>query len=301
MPKQSIRNVTVAGTGVLGAQIAFQTAFHGFDVTVYDINDTVLEGAKAKFTALKQTYIAEVGATQAAVDAAFDRIAYSSDLKTAVADADLMIEAVPENVDIKRAFYAELAKVAPPSTIFASNSSTMLPSQFAAFTGRPEHFLNLHFANQIWTHNTAEIMGHPGTDPAVFDAVVAFAKAIGMVALPLKKEQPGYLLNTLLIPMLNAALQLLVNEVADAQTIDKTWMVANSIGMGPFAILDIVGLTTAYNIIRNGAEQSKDPVQLRIAEYLKTNYIDKGKLGAASGEGFYHYPNPAYAQPDFLT
>jgi 3-hydroxyacyl-CoA dehydrogenase len=301
MTIQPIKKVTVAGTGVLGAQIAFQTAYHGFDVVVYDITDAVLEGAKAKFNGLKATYMADMGATQAEVDASYARIGYSSNLGVAIADADLMIEAVPENIEIKRSFYSELAKVAPEKTIFASNSSTMLPSQFAAFTGRPARFLNLHFANQIWRHNTAEIMGHPGTDKAVYDTVVDFAKHIGMVALELHKEQPGYLLNSLLIPMLNAALQLLVNEVADAPTIDKTWMVANATGMGPFAILDIVGLTTAYNITKMGADRSGDPVQTKIADYLKTNFIDKGKLGAATGEGFYTYPNPAYRQPDFLT
>ena len=110
----------------------------------------------------------------------------------------------------------------------------MLPSQFAESTGRPEKFLALHFANEIWKHNTAEIMGHPGTDKNVFNDIVAFSKAIGMVALPLQKEQPGYIVNSLLVPLLSAATNLLVNEVADAETIDKTWMVATGAPTGPF-------------------------------------------------------------------
>jgi 3-hydroxybutyryl-CoA dehydrogenase len=176
----------------------------------------------------------------------------------------------------------------------------MLPSQFAAYTKRPEKFLALHFANEIWKHNTAEIMGHPGTETEVFDAVVAFTKTIGMVALPLHKEQPGYILNSLLVPLLTAATNLLVNGVSDVETIDKTWMVATGAPVGPFGILDVVGITTAYNINKMAADATQDPIKIKTVEYLKENFIDKGKLGVDTGEGFYKYPNPAYKKDGFL-
>ncbi|GAE48099.1 3-hydroxybutyryl-CoA dehydrogenase [Mesobacillus boroniphilus JCM 21738] len=128
--------------------------------------------------------------------------------------------------------------------MFATNTSTLLPSQFADATGRPEKFLALHFANEIWKNNTAEVMMHPGTDKEVFNDLLEFAKAIGMVALPLYKEQPGYILNSLLVPFLEAGQMLLMKEVADPETIDKTWMIATGAPKGPFAILDIVGITT---------------------------------------------------------
>ncbi|OCK51284.1 3-hydroxybutyryl-CoA dehydrogenase [Chryseobacterium sp. CBo1] len=294
------KNITVAGSGVLGYQIAFQTAFHGFNVTVYDINDEVLENAKAKFDILAKSYRQDLKATDAKIEATKTNLQYSSNLAEAVKDADLVIEAVPENPQIKIGFYEQLAKVAPEKTDFATNSSTMLPSQFAEYTGRPAKFVALHFANDIWKHNTAEIMGHPGTDPKVFDNVVAFAKAIGMVALPLHKEQPGYIVNSLLVPLLSAATNLLVNEVADVQTIDKTWMVATGAPLGPFGILDVVGITTAYNINKMAADATKDPLKIKTVEYLKENFIDKNKLGVATGEGFYKYPNPAYKDKDFL-
>ncbi|CAM3813390.1 3-hydroxyacyl-CoA dehydrogenase NAD-binding protein [Marinicrinis lubricantis] len=155
----------------------------------------------------------------------------------------------------------------------------------------------LHFANEIWKNNTAEIMKHPGTDPKVFDAVIAFAKAIGMVALPLQKEQPGYILNSLLVPLLDAAQMLLVKEVADVETIDKTWMVATGAPMGPFGILDVVGINTAYNITQ--AKATEDPLHEKVANLLKTEYIDKGKMGRATGEGFYTYPNPSFMAQGF--
>ncbi len=294
------KNVTVAGSGVLGYQIAFQTAFHGFNVTVYDINDAVLEKAKAKFDTMCDVFKRDLNATQEQLDVTRQNLSYTSDLAEAVKDADLLIEAVPENPKIKIEFYHKLAKVAPEKTVFVTNSSTLLPSQFAEATGRPTQFLALHFANNIWVHNTAEIMGHATTDPENFKDVVAFAKAIGMLALPLHKEQPGYILNSLLVPLLTAATNLLVNEVADVQTIDKTWIKATGAPVGPFGILDVVGITTAYNINKIAVEKTNDPLKIKTVKYLKEHFIDKNKLGVATGEGFYKYPNPAFMEPDFL-
>jgi len=295
------KNITVAGSGVLGYQIAFQAAFHNFKVTVYDINDEILEKAKAKFSTMSEAFKKDLNATQEQLDAAFANLSYNSNLSEAVKDADLLIEAVPENPDIKTEFYKKLAKVAIEKTVFVTNSSTLLPSQFAEATGRPSKFLALHFANDIWKNNTAEIMGHPQTDPEIFKDVVIFAKAIGMLALPLHKEQPGYILNSLLVPFLSAATDLLVNEVADLQTIDKTWMKATGAPRGPFAILDIVGIKTVYNINKMASEQTQDPLKIKTTEYLKKNFIDTNKLGVSTGEGFYTYPDPAYKGKEFLS
>ena len=294
------KNITVAGSGVLGSQIAYQTAFKGFNVTVYDINDEAIERSKERIGKLKKNYQNDLKATQEEVDAAFNRMSFNTDLARAVAEADLVIEAIPEVVEIKTNFYNELGKVAPEKTIFATNSSTLLPSQFAEATGRPEKFLALHFANTIWINNTAEVMKHPGTDMKVFDDVIEFAKAIGMVALPLHKEQPGYILNSLLVPLLEAAELLLVKEVADVQTVDKTWMIATGAPLGPFAILDVVGINTAHNIVQAKAAATGNKDYAKLADLLKNEYIDKGKLGKASGEGFYSYPNPAFLKPGFL-
>ncbi|QCE40476.1 3-hydroxyacyl-CoA dehydrogenase [Psychroserpens sp. NJDZ02] len=294
------KNVTIAGSGVLGYQIAFQTAFHGFNVTVYDINDAVLDKAKAKFENMCDVFKRDLKATQEQLDQTRQNLSYTSDLAEAVKEADLLIEAVPENPKIKVEFYHKLAKVAPEKTVFVTNSSTLLPSQFAEATGRPEKFLALHFANNIWIHNTAEVMGHATTDLQNFNDVVAFAKAIGMLALPLHKEQPGYILNSLLVPLLSAATNLLVNKVADVQTIDKTWIKATGAPVGPFGILDVVGITTAYNINKIAVEKTNDPLKIKTVKYLKEHFIDKNKLGVATGEGFYKYPNPAFMDPDFL-
>lgn len=294
------KNITVAGSGVLGSQIAYQTAYKGFDVNLYDVSDEALGHAKERLSQLKEDYKKDLGATQQAVDEAFSRICFYTDLAQAVAGADLVIEAIPEVAQIKTAFYKELGRVAPRKTIFATNSSTLLPSQFAEATGRPDKFLALHFANSIWKNTTAEIMKHPGTDQTVFQDVIKFAKALGMTALPLHKEQPGYILNSLLIPFLEAAQMLLLNEVADVETIDKTWMIGTGAPKGPFAILDTVGIATAYNIVLAKANATGNPEFEKLAHLLKTKYLDTGKHGKATGQGFYTYPNPGFASPDFL-
>jgi 3-hydroxyacyl-CoA dehydrogenase len=176
-----------------------------------------------------------------------------------------------------------------------------VPSQFAIFTDPPERVLSLHFAQRVWKHNIAEVMGHPGTDPVVFGRVVQFAGRIGMVPIPLRKEHPGYLLNTMLVPMLIAALGLLVDDVADAPTIDKAWMIANGDRIGPCGILDAIGMTTVYNVTRSLAERTGDPKHRRIAEYVKANLIDAGHLGESSGRGFYRYPDPDFRNPSFVA
>ncbi|WP_459549856.1 3-hydroxyacyl-CoA dehydrogenase [Nocardia sp. X0981] len=279
-----IRAVTVLGTGVLGSQIAFQTAFHGYEVQAYDISDAALDAARGRFATLAITYHEEVrGATTEATDRARARIGLTTDLAAAVAEADLVIEAVPEVLDIKRQTYRELSEVAPDHTIFATNSSTLLPSEIAEFTGRPDKFLALHFANRIWKFNTAEVMGSPWTDPHVFRAVVEFAASIGMVPIEVHKEKSGYVLNSLLVPFLNSAMELAAGGYAEPEAVDNTWRIATGAPLGPFQMLDVIGLTTPYNILVNVPE-TRD-----LATWLKDNYIDEGKLGVATGEGFYKY------------
>src|SRR5690554_1760183 len=243
-----IKNVTVAGTGVLGSQIAFQSAFKGFEVSAYDINDEALEETKKRFKVLMERYQEDDYGTKQQVEDAYKRITLTTDLAKAVENADLVIEAVPELIDIKEDFYKKLSKVAPKETIFVSNSSTMVPSQLVGFTDRPEKFLHFHFANEIWRLNIAEIMRSENTDPKVFDEVIAFAKAIAMVPIPLHKEQPGYVLNTLLVPHLKAAIQMAADGITDPHTVDKTWMISTGTPLGPFAFLDIIGPNTPYNL-----------------------------------------------------
>ena len=243
-----MKNITIAGGGTLGSQIAWQTAFKGFDVIVYDAFDKGLEASKSFHKQFAELFMANRGASQEEIDKTFSRLSYTNNLVEAVKDADLISESIPENIDIKKSFYQELAKAAPEKTIFTTNSSTTLPSDYAEFTGRPEKFLALHFANGIWDANIGEVMGHAGTNPEIFDRVVKFASEIGMVPIPIYKEQNGYILNTLLSPLLDAAGDLLFNGVSDFESIDKTWMISMGTKIGPFGIMDMIGMQTIYNV-----------------------------------------------------
>jgi len=295
-----IKNVTIAGGGTLGSQIAWQTAFHGFDVTVYDAFDKGLEKSKSFHRHYAQLFLKNRGASQEEIDQTFSRLRYTINLVDAVKDADLISESVPENIEIKKEFYKELAKVAPTKTIFTTNSSTTLPSDYAEETGRPKKFLALHFANGIWDANVGEVMGHADTDPKVFDRVVQFAKEIGMVPIPIHKEQGGYVLNSLLVPLLSAALNLMTKEVSDIESIDKTWMISTGAKIGPFGIMDTVGMQTVYNIDMLWGEKLGDQSLIKRAAYIKEKYIDKGNMGTSTGEGFYKYPEPSFKDPNFL-
>lgn len=308
-----IKNVTVAGGGVLGSQIALQSAYCGFNVKIWLRSESSIERCAPKLDRFAAIYAATLqatkddpsqrarglsdeGATAEELDALIAKVAparasivLTTDWDEAFADADLVVEAVAEEPAQKIEFYEELQKHLPEKTVIVTNSSTLLPSQFAEHTGRPEKFLALHFANNIWAGNTAEVMGHAGTDQQYYDAIVKFADDIRMVPLCLHKEQPGYILNSMLVPFLSAAEALFANDVADPETIDKTWCLATGAPNGPFRILDVVGLVTAYNIVTMNP-QAADPSTTpgKIAAKLK-EMIDAGKTGINAGEGFYKY------------
>ena len=310
----TIKKVVVAGGGVLGSQIALQSAYCGFDVTIWLRSEGSIERAKPKLERFKNIYVdtlekmktdanaycrglskktdlsdSEIDELKQNAEDAYNNIILTTSYDEAASGADLIIEAIAENPEQKIAFYHELAKHMDEETILVTNSSTLLPSMFAEYTGRPEKYLSLHFANTIWENNTAEVMGHPGTDQKYYDEVAQFAEDINMIPLKLKKEQPGYILNSLLVPFLSAAEALLANDVADHETIDKTWILATGAPAGPFHILDIVGLTTAYNIIiMNPEAQDQNTTPGKIAKMLKEK-IDAGKTGINAGEGFYKY------------
>ncbi|KRM37455.1 3-hydroxyacyl-CoA dehydrogenase [Limosilactobacillus pontis] len=292
----AFQNITIAGTGVLGSQIAYQAALNGFNVTAYDLD---VNAAKKRVLTLKDSYKQDLDLTDEDFQAGLNNLTFTTDLAAAVKDADYVIEALPEKLDLKEEFYKQLSKLAPDKTIFASNSSTMVPSQLVKFADRPTKYLHMHFANKIWKCNVAEIMGTDQTDPAVYQEVVDFAKAIKMVPIEIHKEQPGYVLNALLIPFVVSAMSLWVKGVADPETVDKDWMISTGAPVGPFMMLDDVGLRTTWNIVSGLYATQHKELFKQIADKLKEK-IDAGQEGLESGEGFYKYPHPAFEDPDFL-
>lgn len=316
-----LKNVVVAGGGVLGSQIAFQSAYCGANVTIWLRSEGSIGRTQPKLDNLKKTYIKAIedmangtgdwcpGIADSdnfdkdvclkKVEEAYSSLKLELDMKKAVADADIVVESMAENEKDKIAFYQKLAPLMPQKTILVTNSSTLLPSMFAKYTGRPDKYLSLHFANSIWKNNTAEIMCQDQTDKKYFDEVLEFANDIRMIGLPVNKEKSGYLLNSMLVPFLLSGLDLYVSGVSDPKSIDIAWTRGTGAPKGPFQIFDTVGLNTAYNIVHQYQsvpgllspllKKMMMPYNFKKMEKVLKEYIDAGKLGMSSGEGFYKY------------
>ncbi len=312
-----MKNIVVAGGGVLGSQIAYQAAYCGFNVTIWLRSEGSIARTQPKLDRLHQVYADTIRqmagpegkqpgvwacgiadgdafdpeACLARSDAAYQGIRLELDLAKAAADADLVIESMAENLEDKIAFYQKLSPLLPEKTIVVTNSSTLLPSKLARSVARPEKFLSLHFANSIWKNNMTEVMGHDRTDPAVFDQVMDFAQAIRMIPLPVRKEKAGYLLNSMLVLLLFSGMDLYVTGVSDPESIDRAWTLGTGAPKGPFRILDTVGLQTAYNIVQMYVKIPSflAPYHFKDMAKMLKKYIDEGKLGQSSGEGFYRY------------
>jgi len=297
-----LNGVTVIGVGVLGGQIAWHSAFRGKTVVAYDIDEDALAKCRSTHDHYAGIYRAEVGASEEEITATRARLSYTTKLEAAVRDADLVIEAAPEVPEIKTGVYRAMAPLLPERTLIATNSSTLLPRDFSAATGRPEKFCALHFANLIWRMNVAEIMSHPTSSVDTLTQVTEFAIEIGMLPIPVRKEQNGYVLNSWFVPLLNAAQTLVTNGVSTPEDVDRTFLKCNpGCRVGPMGMMDVVGMGTAYNVVQYWGQRNKDAQMLKNAEYVKSRYIDKGKLGLATGEGYYRYPDPAYLREDFLA
>jgi len=295
-----IKKIVVAGGGTIGSQIAYQSAYSGFSVTIYDRSVAAVAATKRRTATWDQVYAERLFATPAVVYDTNERIQYATDLETAVEGADLIIEAIPEVLAVKNEFYAALAKVVSAQSILVTNSSTFLPSQFATISGHPENFLALHFTPHVWPNQPAEIMGQPLTDRTAYQAVVAFVREIDMVPIQLTREQPAYILNTLMAPFLESALLLWEKGVAEPEMIDRAWMIATGGAKGPFGILDEMDLRAAYRLmLATSAEPGKEAL-VAVAQRLKTEMLDEHRYGQISGRGFYRYPKPAYSSPVFL-
>jgi 3-hydroxybutyryl-CoA dehydrogenase len=296
---EAVRRVVVVGAGTMGQQIGFQCAGHGVDVVLYDVAPAALESARGRIEAYADGLVAGGVITAEVRDGALARITMTTDPSLAAADADLLSEAVPEDPNLKGRVLAEFNALCPPRTIFATNTSTLLPSQFAKATGRPAHVIALHFHLPVWVTNLADVMPHAGTAPEVTVLVLAFARQIGQVPIELRREHNGYVFNAMYTAVNREAITMAEQGVASIEDIDRAWMHVTKWPHGPFGGLDAIGLDTAWQITDYWARELPSDLQLRRnATFLKV-YLDRGELGVKSGKGFYSYPDPAFARPGF--
>ena len=218
----------------------------------------------------------------------------------AAVEADLVSESVPEDPKLKAKVFAQFHELCPPRTIFTTNTSSLVPSMYATATGRPAQFAALHFHGPVWVSNVVDIMPHPGTAPEVVTLLADFARRIGQIPIVLQKENYGYVFNTMLSAVNREALTLAANGVAAVEDVDRAWMGVMKMPIGPFGIMDLVGLDTVWDITDYWAQQLENDPQLRTNANFVKAYIAKGWLDLKSKQGFYRYPKPAFQQPGFV-
>ncbi|MEW5735782.1 MAG: 3-hydroxyacyl-CoA dehydrogenase [Thermodesulfobacteriota bacterium] len=298
MKVEDIRKILILGAGTMGHQIGFVCAASGYDVVLYDIRQEGLDKAMEKVAKLARRFVAAGRLDQQRADAAIARMSCTTDPKEAARDADLVSESVPEDPGLKGKIFAQMNELCPARTVFTTNTSTLVPSMFAAATGRPDRLVALHFHDVSLT-NVVDIMPHPGTSAEVLGLVEEFARKIGQVAIVLNKENPGYVFNAMLSEWFRSAQTLASKGVADPMDIDRAWMGVMNAPIGPFGVMDTVGLDTVWTITDFWARKLGDSQSAKNAAFMK-NFVDQGRLGMKSGKGVYEYPHPLWAHPDFL-
>lgn len=289
-----IHKICILGAGTLGSRVALQSAISGFEVHVYDIHQKALDFGQKTMEKILRQLVKAGQLNESQVPEIFSRIQFTLDPSEAVKDADFINESVTEEVDIKKKVWKQFGEIAPEKTWFTTNTSYLLPSMFAEESGRPAKFCAFHF-HDVFYSRIVDIMPHPGTDPVMIPMLEELGRKLNQVPVLVKKENPGYIFNTMLMALIGAAGKLLTREVGSIEDIDRSWMVNFHMPMGPFGILDSIGLDTAWHV----THKMPDAASQAFASLLKT-YIDQGKLGEKTGEGFYSYPNPIYRNPDFV-
>jgi 3-hydroxybutyryl-CoA dehydrogenase len=206
---------------------------------------------------------------------------------------------VPEDPALKGKVFAQFNKLCPERTIFTTNTSYLVPSMFAEASGRPEKLAALHF-HDLRVSNIVDVMPHPGTAPEVTRLVHDFAVSIGQIVIMLHRENYGYVFNTMLSSLFFSAMSLASKDVSSVEDIDRAWIGITHMPIGPFGLMDQIGLKTVWTITDYWAKQAGDQQSQQNADFLK-QYVDRGELGYKTSKGFYSYPNPAYQDANFLA
>jgi len=295
-----IERVAVIGAGTMGRQISLQSARHGFPVSLYDKSGLALAHAEEWQRQMVADWLESGDLQQPDEARIFKGIRYAADLESALLDVDLAIEAAPERIALKREVFALLDRLLPTHAIIATNSSSIRVSALEDATARPQRVANLHFYLPVWDSPMVEVGGGACTRPEVLDVLAAFARALGILPLRVRKESTGFVFNRVWRAVKKEVMRVADSGVASIEDIDRAWMIKfGREKPPPFAQMDRIGLDVILDIELHYAAESGDPEDR--PRPILTDRVKRGDLGLKSGRGFYDYPDPAWAQPGFLA
>ncbi|MGC9196749.1 MAG: 3-hydroxyacyl-CoA dehydrogenase family protein [Syntrophobacteraceae bacterium] len=287
MKIDEIKTVAVVGAGNMGHQIALQCALSGFTTVAIDVNPEVLTKAQQFCDSYLPQRVKKAKLTEEAAKKARSLISFSSDMKEGVKEADLVIEAVLERLDLKRKIFADLDKFAPPKAILATNSSYIVSSRIADATSRMPQVCNVHFFNPALVMKLVEVVQGPHVSDETAQCMLDFCHKIGKMPVHVKKEVDGFLLNRIFAAISKEAQWLLEMGVASVEDIDKACVYGAGHPMGPFRLMDLTGIDLTYDIGMSHFYASGNREDLPTPSVVKK--VTEGKFGQKTGEGWYSY------------
>lgn len=282
-----INKILVVGAGAMGSQIGMVCSLSGYDVMVQDIDEEMLEKAQEQLESRMNRNVEKGRAEQDEVDAAFGRMTFTTDLENAASDADYVIEAASEKLDVKRDIFARLDEAAPEHAILSTNSSTIVSSRVADATSRPDRVCNMHFFNPALVMEAVEVVRNPETSDATMDTAIELTRDIGKSPVVLEKEVSGFVVNRILEALMDEAVDLYEDGVASFEDIDTACKTALGHPMGPFELMDFTGIDVNYQIRMYRYEETGDE-SAKPKESVAEKY-ERGELGRKTGKGWYEY------------
>jgi 3-hydroxybutyryl-CoA dehydrogenase len=293
-----IKKVSVVGAGTMGTQISMHIARYGYEVSVYARDpEKFLETLKKILSLMKNT--GRVPAqTLEEWEEGVEKVRLCNDLGESLRDTDLVIEALSEDLGLKRKVFARMNSLVSQDAILSTASSSIPISKIEDIVQKPERCLNLHFYQVPMIINMVDIMGGTKTAAEVMETGKRFVQSVGCIPLMVKREILGFCFGRLIHSTYCQVLYMWGGGYADFQDIDRGWMIFTQMPRGPFGIMDTIGLDVVYDLLMVYYNESKYPKD-HPPQTLK-DMIDRKELGVKTGKGFYTYPNPEYARPDFL-
>lgn len=283
----NIKHITIIGSGTMGSQIGMVSALSGFKTTIVDIAQDALDRAQDTLKQRMERDVSKQRRSQEDVDAAFARLEFSTNRDEVVRRTDFVIEAAIEDVEIKKDLFAQLDKLAPAHAILATNSSNIVSSRVAEATNRPDKVCNMHFFNPALVMKCVEVVTHPDTSDETAEITTVLAETLGKSVVRVHKEIPGFVANRLLNALRKEALYLYNEGVASFEDIDIAAKTALGHPMGPFQLMDLVGVDVVYLIRQAEYEQTGAPESLPDPAVEKL--YKEGRYGRKTGRGWYDY------------